>query len=54
MNVQGEVYKQYECLICNARIAHKYNNIASHITLIHDLSMSEYEQDYIPVSSGKL
>ena len=36
---------QYQCLICRAKIAHKYNNIASHMTLIHDLSMPEYEKE---------
>ena len=38
---------QYKCLICNGKITHKYNNIASHMTLIHDLSMSEYEKELI-------
>merc|ERR550517_1609469 len=38
---------QYQCLICSAKIAHKYNNIASHMTLIHDLSMAEYEKEMV-------
>ena len=38
---------QYQCLICNANIAHKFNNISSHLNLIHDLSIQEYEQAYL-------
>jgi hypothetical protein len=40
---RGECYGQYACRLCGASIAHKYNNIASHVTLIHDLTIGEYE-----------
>ena len=41
---EGEPHQQYTCLICNANIAHKYSNISSHLNLIHDLSIQEYEE----------
>jgi hypothetical protein len=40
---KGETYGQYTCRLCGASIAHKYNNIASHVTLIHDLTLTEYQ-----------
>ena len=45
---RGEVFGQYACRLCGASIAHKYNNIASHVTLIHDLTLSEYEAKFHP------
>merc|ERR1719250_219351 len=44
---EGETLQQYQCLICNAKIAHKYNNISSHMILVHDLSIQEYEAEYL-------
>jgi len=44
---KGDVLQQYQCLICNAKIAHKYNNISSHLSLIHDLTIYEYETEFL-------
>merc|ERR1712106_293703 len=44
---KGEVLQQYQCLICSAKIAHKYNNISSHLSLLHDLTIHEYESEYL-------
>jgi len=44
---EGESLQQYQCLICSAKIAHKYNNISSHMILVHDLSIQEYEAEYL-------
>jgi hypothetical protein len=47
---KGEAYGQYACRICGASIAHKHNNIASHVTLIHDLTLTEYEAKFHPTN----
>ena len=44
---EGEPHHQYQCLICCAKLAHKYSNISSHLSLIHDLSIQEYELEYL-------
>ena len=46
----GGPSQQYQCLICNANIAHKHSNISSHLNLIHDLSIQEYEAQYLNIS----
>ena len=48
---QGDSSDQYQCLICNGNIAHKFNNISSHLNLLHDLSIQEYEQQYLNINN---
>ena len=31
---EGEPHQQYQCLVCEAKLAHKYSNISSHLSLI--------------------
>ena len=49
---EGEPLQQYQCLICSAKIAHKFSNISSHLNLLHDLSIQEYEQEYLNLDTS--
>lgn len=47
---EGDNNQQYQCMICNGNIAHKFSNISSHLNLLHDLTIQEYEQQYLSIN----